>query len=212
LTKTDQQNWNSFFTSQTEKSWDSLYRFALSLTRNEPEAEDLVQQTLIKALTGLSAFFKTNYQIESPQAAIELAHRIEPAILEHHLLNWMMKIAKNSFLDNINRSSRRLTHVPLDEWNESEAESVSQTSGSHAEQGRISSQSLAQMEDEFFNQALDDDWLEKFETLNAKQRSVLFLAAEDYSYKEISQLLDIPLGTVMSTLNRAISKLKKSAK
>jgi DNA-directed RNA polymerase specialized sigma24 family protein len=74
------------------------------------------------------------------------------------------------------------------------------------------STSYEESEAEFFNHALDDNWIEKLSELSAKQRSILYLAAEEYSYKDISQILDIPMGTVMSSLSRTVSKLKKLAK
>ncbi len=42
-------------------------------------------------------------------------------------------------------------------------------------------------------------------------RSVILLAdVHEFDYKEVAQILDIPIGTVMSRLNRARTQLKKS--
>ena len=197
------------FKKHTEPSWDALFRFAISLTKNEPEAEDLVQQTLLKALASFPAFLKTNYQLESDEIALEFAQNSDTELLNRHTMNWIMKIAKNAFLDNRNRASQRLTHLPLAEWDE---EQSSKTIDTPSITSSDLSESIQELEQQFYQQALDDEWTEKFATLNPKQRSVLFLTAEDYSYKEIAQLLDIPIGTVMSTLNRAIKKLRNIQK
>jgi len=215
LTTFVKKNWNEVFQQHSEVVWDSLYRFSLSLTRNQSEAEDLTQQTLLKALQALPGFFKANYFVETPEELDKLASETMTQDLQKHLLNWMIKIAKNSFLDSRNRSTHKLNHISLEDWSESEdffhLSSTAEVGRTHPKQ-QLTPDSLSQLENDFFELALDDDWQKRFEDLNARQRSIIFLSAEEYSYKEIAQLLDIPLGTVMSTLSRALSKLRKSAK
>lgn len=202
-------SWSAVFLAHTEKSWDNLYRFAFSLVQNAPEAEDLVQQTLVKALSGLPAFFATNYQVEEPRQALELVQRVDATSIEKHLLNWMMKITKNAFIDERQKSSRRLSHKSLDDWDEADFRQDSHSSPAEVRLLSEKGTSLAEQEAEFFKEALDDGWVERFEKLSPRQRSIIYLAAEEYSYKEIAQILDIPIGTVMSTLSRTVAKLKK---
>jgi DNA-directed RNA polymerase specialized sigma24 family protein len=57
--------------------------------------------------------------------------------------------------------------------------------------------------------AMDDGWKLKLQDLTSRQRSVLFLSAEGYAYKEIATVLAVPVGTVMSNLSRALQKLKR---
>ena len=206
-------SWNSFFTQVTQSHWDSLFRFLLSLTHNEADAEDLLQQSLLKALKGFPEFFRINYQVEELSLAVTIVQNDSSLNIPQHFHNWLMKIAKNSFLDSIQRSSRKLRHFPIEEWDESER-SHDDVESSHSRGSSLNHQcsTYEESEAEFFNQALDDDWVEKLSGLSAKQRSILYLAAEEYSYKDISQILDIPIGTVMSSLSRAIAKLKKIAK
>jgi RNA polymerase sigma-70 factor (ECF subfamily) len=64
---------------------DALYTFALSLTRNPPDAEDLVQETCLRAL--------------------RFAHRFEPGT---HLRAWLFQILRNTFLTFYRRSAREL--------------------------------------------------------------------------------------------------------
>lgn len=201
--------WNKIFLLYSEASWDSLYRFSLSLCKNDSEAEDLTQQTLLKALQSLPSFFLVNYSAKSEAEAFAVAGRQGEKELQTHLLHWMLKICKNTFLDERSRASRRYTHTSLEDWGEENADEH-RTAHASAENNTDSApSSLAASEKLFFEQALDDDWKSRFEELNPRQRTILFLAAEDYSYKEIAQLLEIPIGTVMSTLSRAIVKLKK---
>jgi len=64
---------------------DALYAFALSLTRNPPDAEDLVQETYLRAF--------------------RFAHRFQPGT---HLRAWLFQILRNTFLTFYRRSAREL--------------------------------------------------------------------------------------------------------
>lgn len=205
------KSWNELFVLHSESAWNSLYRFSLSLCKNESEAEDLVQQTLLKALQALPAFFLGNYSADTFEAALSAVQRQGHPEFNQHLLNWMLKICKNTFLDSQSRASRRYGHMSLEDWQE-DVDSAGGSTGAETllrSSMQADASTLNEAEREFYDQALDDDWKERFDQLNPRQRSVIYLAAEDYSYKEIAQLLEIPIGTVMSTLSRTLSKLKK---
>lgn len=206
-------NWNNFFTQVTQDHWDSIFRFLISLTHNEAEAEDLLQQTLMKALKSFAEFYRANYQIETLSDAVLLTQSEAKQSVIQHIQNWMMKIAKNTFLDSVQRSSRKLRHFPIEDWDESERSN--HPADTHLDGYSTSEPQKATPEEaeaEFFNLALDDQWAERLAELSPKQRTILYLAAEEYSYKDIAQILDIPIGTVMSNLSRTIAKLKKTAK
>lgn len=204
--------WNQLFVEHSEQAWDSLFRFSLSLCKDENEAEDLVQQTLLKGLQALPAFFKNNYSADSIEDAQRCIERQGTAELRAHVLNWLLKICRNVFLDSRSRAQRKYNHFSLDDWLEEDNQDASNHSPTTIHpQHTPTEDNLNDAENAFFRDALDDDWKERFEQLNARQRSVVYLAAEDYSYKEIAQLLEIPIGTVMSTLSRALAKLKKTA-
>lgn len=212
--KTDKQaNWNEIFVAYSEPSWSSLFRFSMSLCRNHSEAEDLMQQTLLKALQAVPNFFSHNYSASTPDEAILAAERQGLSELRVHLLNWMLKICKNTFLDSRSAARHKLNHLSIEDWDES-PDAASDRTGGPSQQpplSKVGPETLKSQEDAFFEHALDDEWKERFEELNPRQRSIVYLAAEDYSYKEIAQLLEIPIGTVMSTLSRALGKLKKNA-
>jgi RNA polymerase sigma-70 factor (ECF subfamily) len=216
LIEASQTTWNDLFVLHTEDSWNSVFRFSLSLCKNESEAEDLTQQTLLKGLQAFPSFLKNNYSAETLRDAADAAQRQGFPEFQAHLLNWLLKICKNAFLDSRSRASRRYSHMSIEEWGEEHEASQSLNGHEQAHEPEmktaIARSSLADDEQRFFEQALDDGWKERFDTLNAKQRSIVFLAAEDYSYKEIAHLLEIPIGTVMSTLSRSLSKLKNQAK
>ena len=69
---------------------------------------------------------------------------------------------------------------------------------------------LAREREAFYWAATDDELEARLGDLTETQRSVLFLIAEDFSYKETARILGIPIGTVMSNLSRALKKLKQS--
>ena len=65
-------------------------------------------------------------------------------------------------------------------------------------------------EDEAIGETLSPEMLRALDTLSLEQREVIFLVdLEEFSYREVSQLLDIPTGTVMSRVNRGRGKLKR---
>src|SRR5882672_3254542 len=69
--------------------FDSLYNFAHWLTQNRDEAEDLVQETYVKALKGFSSFeLGTNFKA------------------------WIFRILRNTFLNS--RTGLKAAMVPLD--------------------------------------------------------------------------------------------------
>lgn len=183
--------WSRVFQELSKEYWAFLFRFLVSLGHNQNEADDLMQITLLKALQAFPKFAQGNIQ------SIELCLKdsliscdsVVPQSERLHLRNWMLRIAKNSFLD-LKSSQKR--------WRSEEyIDSADNVPMLHPGS-----------EDEFYTQALDDDWKEKLQVLNPKQRSILFLIAENYSYKEVAEILEIPIGTVMSNLSRAIQKLK----
>src|SRR5690348_12558592 len=139
-----------------------LYNFAHWLTGNREEAEELVQETYVKALKGFSSFtLGTNFRA------------------------WMYRILRNTFLSS--RSGLKLS-VSLDD----EEADVTEP----AAEGDPESFLLARMHRQRIVAAL--------ERLPLAHREIILLCdVEEMTYKEISELLQIPAGTVMSRLSRA---------
>ncbi|GMU84255.1 MAG: RNA polymerase sigma factor RpoE [Planctomycetota bacterium] len=143
-----------------------IYRVARRLTRNEAEAEDLVQETYLKAQTAFASF-----QLQ--------AFGIRP---------WLLRILNNSFLNRVARDRRAPRHTDNEIL-----ESFESASGA----ANATRQSL-----DFDH--LDDEVKAAIEGLQPEFRAVLLLwATMEYSYQEIADIIDVPIGTVMSRLHRA---------
>jgi RNA polymerase sigma-70 factor, ECF subfamily len=143
---------------------DALYRMAMHLTRNSDEAQDLVQETYLKAFAA--------------------AERFE--LRDGGLKPWLFKILHNSFYTRISRRQREATPVqdmaPLSAVNDEPA------------CWDLSTLDWEQVDDRL-KRAIDD--------LPPHYREVLLLwAVEGLKYREIADVLDVALGTVMSRLYR----------
>jgi RNA polymerase sigma-70 factor (ECF subfamily) len=150
--------------------FDQLYNFAHWMTQNSSEAEDLVQETYVKALKGFSSFqANTNFRA------------------------WMYRILRNTFLTS--RAGLKATStVPLDD--EEEGLEMPATGGTP--------------ETIFLDNAQEQLLQTAMEQLPLHFREILLLCdVEEMSYKEISESLSIPLGTVMSRLSRARKALRE---
>jgi RNA polymerase sigma-70 factor (ECF subfamily) len=151
------------FQSLVDLHYGPLYRFAMSLTRAEGDACDLVQQTFLTWAT-------KGHQLEDPSK----------------VKSWLYTTLHRAFLE----SRRRVTRFPHIELSEAEAElpSVDPDLVSHLDAQDVV-QLLGQVDDQF-------------------QAAVALFYLENYSYKEIAGILEIPLGTVKSRIARGLAQLK----
>jgi RNA polymerase sigma-70 factor, ECF subfamily len=152
--------------------FDSLYNFASWLVHNKSNAEDLVQETYLKALRGFASFQPgTNFRA------------------------WMFRILRNTFLSSHSTLGQRMT-VEIDA--EDDAPVLPATS--------------ATPESLLIERFQEDAVRNAIERLPVPFREVLLLSdVEDASYREISEILSIPIGTVMSRLARARKAVRESA-
>ncbi len=154
----------------------SLYAAALRLTRNPSDAEDLVQETYLRAYRGFGGFTEGT-----------------------NLKAWMYRILTNTFINAYRKRQREPVTVLEDEipdWYLYDRLSESGDTSS------AESQVLEHMPDEDVQAALD--------SLPEGFRMAVWLAdVEGFSYKEIAEILDIPIGTVMSRLHRGRKSLEK---
>ena len=144
--------------------FDALYNFARWLAQNSNDAEDLVQETYLKALRSFGSFQReTNFRA------------------------WIFRILKNTFLSSRSRLDRRMT-VEIDSDDNCPALPAT----------FATPESL--LIDNSTNKAVQC----AIEQLPVIFREVILLCdVEDASYREIAEILSIPIGTVMSRLARA---------
>ncbi|HEY8807548.1 MAG TPA: sigma-70 family RNA polymerase sigma factor [Candidatus Limnocylindria bacterium] len=157
---------------------DALYRTGLRMTRSEAEAEDLVQETYIRAFRFRDQF--------TPGT---------------NLKAWLFRILTNTFINQYRRKAARPETTELDDVEESilyrHMRDVSPGSSS------------PDPERELIDKTLSSEVKEALEALPEKFRTTLLLDVEGFSYKEIAEMLDIPIGTVMSRLHRGRKFLQK---
>jgi len=149
---------------------DSLYNTAYRMTRNAEDAEDLVQETYLKAYRYYDKFEEgTNFKA------------------------WLFKIMKNTFINNYRR---RQQAPPQSDFADIEESFESLVASEATEQ-------IKSPEEEFLENVLDEDVQRALDALPTDYRMVVLLAdLEGFSYKEIAEILEIPVGTVMSRLYR----------
>lgn len=145
---------------------NAAYNLARWLTRSEHDAEDIVQESFLRALRSFPSF-----------------------ISGRDARGWLLTIVRNCCRTWLKRKGSRELTVELDEnaraigvWSDPEAVIVEN------------------LNSQLVRQALEDLPIEYRETLILRE-------LEELSYKEISEILEIPLGTVMSRLSRGRSEL-----
>jgi RNA polymerase sigma-70 factor, ECF subfamily len=162
--RNDSEQVRAAFEAEALPHVDRLFRLAMWLERDRPEAEDLVQETLMQALQSFDRYTPgTNCRA------------------------WLVTILHH-VRSNRRRASGRLTLVPdVDD--------------------RIASTTA--FVPPIPEKLTDEDLLAALRTLPDQYQQVIVLCdVEEMTYKEISQALDIPLGTVMSRLHRGRTLLR----
>jgi RNA polymerase sigma-70 factor (ECF subfamily) len=150
---------------------NSVYRLALSMSKNENNAQDLVQDTYLKAYRFFDKFGEgTNCQA------------------------WLFTILKNTFINAIHREKTQPHTVSLSEMKGDEMELSSDTN----------------TEDSVFGDLFDDDVAAAMDRLPDEFKTTVLLAdVEGLTYREIADIMNCPIGTVMSRLHRGREFLKK---
>ena len=110
-----------------------------------------------------------------------------------NLKAWLFKILKNTFINNYRKKKLEPRSVDFAEIEDSFERIVR----------RDNADQPSDPEAEFFTGVLDDDVRKALESLPYDYRMVVILAdLEGFSYKEIAEILEVPVGTVMSRLYR----------
>ncbi|WP_445440020.1 sigma-70 family RNA polymerase sigma factor [Corynebacterium argentoratense] len=168
------------FEQQALPLLDQLYGGALRLTRNPADAEDLVQETYIKAFQAFDSFTQGT-----------------------NLKAWMYRIMTNLYITNYRKAQRRPTQTSAEEITDYQLLS----SASHESQG------LESAEVEALKKLPTSEISEALNALSEDYRMVVYYAdVEGLAYKEIAEIMGVPLGTVMSRLHRGRKKLRDALK
>ena len=147
---------------------DVLYRVALSLTHNAADAEDVVQETLMRAYRSIERFDG------------------------RHARAWLLTILRNA---NVNRTRRRRPGLFAD-----------------PEEGRRALEAgdpEPSVEEEATLDLFDDAVAAALDALAPRFRQIVDLVDLDgLSYQETADVLEMPIGTVMSRLHRARRRMR----
>jgi len=168
------------FAEQAMEHMPSLYAAAMRMTRNKADAEDLVQETYLKAYRAFGGFQDGT-----------------------NLRAWLYRILTNTFI-NIYRAKKRRPE-------ESDLDDVEDLYLYRRLGGLEAAQAGRSAEDEVLDQITEGEVKAAIEALPEQFRMAVLLAdVEGFQYKEIAEILGIPIGTVMSRLHRGRRALQKS--
>ncbi|KER10324.1 MAG: RNA polymerase sigma factor RpoE [[Candidatus Thermochlorobacteriaceae] bacterium GBChlB] len=147
---------------------DSLYNFALRMTGDAEDANDLVQETYMKAYRFFDSFEKgTNCKA------------------------WLFRILKNSYINKYRKESKEPDKVDYDDIKE------------FYHTIKHSSLDSNDMQEKMFGELLDDEVARALESLPEDFKEVVQLCdIEGFTYEEIANMVDCPIGTVRSRLHR----------
>ena len=150
----------------------AIYSAALRMARDEADAEDLVQDTYLRAYR----FFDKFERGTSMKA-------------------WLFKILKNTFINNFKKRAKTPEHVDFDQLKSSEDEPASSNNP----------------EEELLYRIFDDELMCAIDALPEGFRLVILLSdVKGFSYKEVAEIVERPIGTVMSRLHRGRRLLRNS--
>ncbi|HUF14734.1 MAG TPA: sigma-70 family RNA polymerase sigma factor [Acidimicrobiia bacterium] len=156
-----------------------LYSAAMRMARNPADAEDLVQETYLKAYRAYHTFQEGT-----------------------NLKAWLYRILTNTYINKYRKESRRPNEVDLGDVEDLYL------------YRRLGSEDTAEVsrttEDRVLDGLVESDIKAAVEELPENFRLPVLLAdLEGFSYKEIAEILDIPIGTVMSRLHRGRKAMQK---
>jgi RNA polymerase sigma-70 factor (ECF subfamily) len=168
------------FAELTMPYMGSLYSAALRMTRNPADAEDLVQETYLKAYRAFGSFREGT-----------------------NLKAWLYRILTNTFINSYRARKRRPEQTDIDDVEDLYL---------YRRLGGLEAVNAGRSpEEEVMEHFTEAEVKAAVEALPEQFRMAVLLAdVEGFSYKEIAEILDIPIGTVMSRLHRGRKALQKT--
>ncbi len=157
---------------------DQLFKSALRMTRSVEDAEDLIQETYLKAFKYYERFAEgTNFKA------------------------WLFKIMKNTFINSYRKRKLQPPKVDFDEIHEGLERTLVEQAAIDPENPEV----------HFLIGEIDHEVAVALANLPHDYKMVVLLAdLEGFAYKEIADILDVPVGTVMSRLYRGRRILERS--
>ncbi|MDG1409545.1 MAG: sigma-70 family RNA polymerase sigma factor [Acidimicrobiales bacterium] len=167
------------FVDEAMPLMSGLYSAALRMTRNPADAEDLVQETYLKAYRAYERF----------EAGTNLKA-------------WMYRILTNSYINAYRKKQRRPDESDIDDVEDLYI---------YRRIGGLTGSTLGRSaEDELMDLFGEAEVKDAVEGLAEHYRLPVLLAdVEGFAYKEIAEILGVPIGTVMSRLHRGRKQLQK---
>jgi len=170
----------STFAEQAMPFAPQLYSAALRMARNQADAEDLVQETFLRGFRGFANFTEGT-----------------------NLRAWLFRILTNAYINVYRAKQRRPVERDL-----ADIEDLYLYRRLGSLETSLANRSA---EDQLFEMLTDDEVKRALEDLPEIFRLPVLLAdVEGFAYREIAEMLDIPIGTVMSRLHRGRKAMQKS--
>ena len=170
----------STFASQAMEYAPQLYSAALRMTRNQADAEDLVQEAYLRAYRSFHTFQEGT-----------------------NLRAWLFRILTNAYINTYRAKQRRPIETDL-----ADVEDLYLYRRIGSMEAAAASLSA---EDQFLDLFTDEEVKQALEALPDNFRLPVILAdVEGFAYKEIAEMLDIPIGTVMSRLHRGRKAMQRA--
>ncbi len=166
------------FTRDTLPLLDSLYASALRMTRNPTDAEDLVQETMLRAYRAFDRFEEGT-----------------------NLKAWLFRIMTNAYINTYRKRQREPKKVSTEEVEDFD---LYQELKNHDDQFSQTPERIV------LDSLVDSDIIEAIDDLPEQFRLAVVLSdVEGFSYAEMAEIMDVPMGTVMSRLHRGRKALQK---
>jgi RNA polymerase sigma-70 factor, ECF subfamily len=156
---------------------DQLFGAALRLTRNQADAEDLVQETMLRAYVGFRSFRDGT-----------------------NLKAWLYRILHNKWINAYRKHQRQPAQVWMDEFTDRHAARYAATAPTGLRSAEVEVlEALPDLEIQSALLSLPEEF----------RMAIYYADVEGFSYAEIADIMNCPMGTVVSRLHRGRTRLRE---